>query len=57
MELTIAGISLLHPFINVLMLSKLIFSALLKHKEYYNYSTIWMDKIVHKNNATEIEIL
>lgn len=32
----------------------IIFSNLIKHKEYYNYSTIWMDKIDHKNNSTEI---
>lgn len=31
------------------------FSELIKHKEYFNYSTIWMDKIQHpKDRVTEI---
>ncbi len=33
----------------------IMFSQLLKHKEYFNYSTIWMDKISHpKERYTEI---
>ncbi len=31
-----------------------IFLNLIKHKEYFNYSTIWLDKIEHKNGHTEI---
>ena len=32
----------------------IIFSNLIKHKEYFKYSTVWMDKIDHIKNSTEI---
>lgn len=32
----------------------IIFSDLIKHDKYFDFSTIWMDKIDHKSNSTEI---
>ncbi len=32
----------------------MIFADLIKHEEYFNYSKIWMDKIEHSKNHTEI---
>lgn len=32
----------------------LIFGELISHKQYFEFSNVWMDKIEHKNNATEI---
>ncbi len=32
----------------------LIFADLIKHEDYFRYSTIWMDKINHSKNYTEI---
>ena len=32
----------------------IIFKNLIKHKNYFKYSTVWMDKVAHKNNETEI---
>ncbi len=32
----------------------LIFADLIKHEKYFDYSKIWMDKIVHSKNHTEI---
>jgi len=32
----------------------MIFADLIKHEEYFNYSKIWMDKIQHSKNHTEI---
>ncbi len=32
----------------------LIFADLIKHKEYFEYSNIWLDKIDHSKNSTEI---
>ena len=31
-----------------------IYSALIEYENYFNYSTIWLDKIQHKNNYTEM---
>ncbi|MBR5438873.1 MAG: D-alanyl-D-alanine carboxypeptidase [Clostridia bacterium] len=32
----------------------LIFKELIKHSNYFEYSKIWLDKIDHKNNSTEL---
>ncbi len=32
----------------------IIFSSLIEYENYFNYSTIWFDKIQHKNNYTEM---
>ncbi len=32
----------------------IIFSKLIEYEKYFNYSSIWLDKIQHKNNYTEI---
>ncbi len=31
-----------------------IYSSLIEYENYFNYSTIWLDKIQHKNNYTEM---